>query len=61
MEHKLWIDGKWQATKGGGPMSIEDPATGRKIAEVIRRLTELDFACIDGRLQSVPRPALKSY
>jgi len=35
MEHKLWIDGKWQATKGGGPMSIEDPATGRKIAEVI--------------------------
>ena len=27
----------------------------------IRRLTELDFACIDGRLQSVPRPALKSY
>ena len=44
MEHKLWIDGKWQATKGGGPMSIEDPATGRKIAEVINASRE-DVDC----------------
>jgi betaine-aldehyde dehydrogenase len=45
MEHKLWIDGKWQATKGGGPMSIEDPATGRKIAEVINASREdVDWA-----------------
>lgn len=35
MEHKLWIDGKWQDSKGGKMMSIEDPATGKKIAEVI--------------------------
>ena len=44
MEHKLWIDGKWQATKGGGPMSIEDPATGREIAEVINASRE-DVDC----------------
>lgn len=35
MEHKLWIDGKWQDSKGGKMMSIEDPATGKKIAEVV--------------------------
>ena len=44
MEHKLWIDGKWQATQGGGPMSIEDPSTGRKIAEVINASRE-DVDC----------------
>ena len=44
MEHKLWIDGKWEATKGGGPMAIEDPATGRKIAEVINASRE-DVDC----------------
>ena len=35
MEHKLWIDGKWEDTKGGKMMAIEDPATGNKIAEVV--------------------------
>lgn len=35
MEHKLWIDGKWEDTKGGKMMSIEDPATGKKITEVV--------------------------
>jgi betaine-aldehyde dehydrogenase len=35
MEHKLWINGKWEDTKGGKMMSIEDPATGKKIAEVV--------------------------
>ena len=35
MNYKLWIDGKWEDTKGGSVMSIEDPATGREIAEVI--------------------------
>jgi betaine-aldehyde dehydrogenase len=35
MEYKLWIDGKWQDTKGGNLMTIENPATGREIAEVI--------------------------
>ncbi len=35
MEHKLWIDGKWQDSKGGKMMAIENPATGEKIAEVI--------------------------
>ncbi|HLA43849.1 MAG TPA: aldehyde dehydrogenase family protein, partial [Aggregatilineales bacterium] len=35
MEYKLWIDGKWQDTKGGKRMAIENPATGATIAEVI--------------------------
>ena len=35
MEHKLWIDGKWVDSKGGGKMSVENPATGKKIAEVV--------------------------
>ncbi len=35
MEHKLWIDGKWVDSKGGGMMAVENPATGKKIAEVV--------------------------
>lgn len=35
MNYKLWIDGKWEDTKGGSVMSIEDPTTGKQIAEVI--------------------------
>ena len=34
MDYKLWIDGKWQDAQGGAMMSIENPATGEKIAEV---------------------------
>ncbi|HMR99999.1 MAG TPA: gamma-aminobutyraldehyde dehydrogenase [Anaerolineales bacterium] len=34
MNYKLWIDGKWEDTKGGKMMSIENPATGKNIAEV---------------------------
>ncbi|HSK87335.1 MAG TPA: aldehyde dehydrogenase family protein, partial [Anaerolineales bacterium] len=40
MEHKLWINGQWQDTKGGSLMSIEDPATGKEIAEVINASRE---------------------
>ena len=35
MNYKLWIDGKWEDTQGGNVMSIEDPTTGKEIAEVI--------------------------
>jgi len=35
MEHKLWIDGKWVDSKGGGMMPVENPAIGKKIAEVV--------------------------
>ncbi|HUN24232.1 MAG TPA: gamma-aminobutyraldehyde dehydrogenase [Anaerolineales bacterium] len=35
MEHKLWINGEWQDTQGGGRMPIENPATQQTIAEVI--------------------------
>ncbi|MCZ2126275.1 MAG: gamma-aminobutyraldehyde dehydrogenase [Anaerolineales bacterium] len=33
MTWKLWIDGKWTDSQGGGTMQIENPATGEKIAE----------------------------
>jgi len=35
MDYKLWIDGKWDDSKGRKMMSIEDPTSGKKIAEVI--------------------------
>jgi betaine-aldehyde dehydrogenase len=35
MNAKLWIDGAWSDSQGGGRMAIEDPATGEKIAEVV--------------------------
>jgi betaine-aldehyde dehydrogenase len=35
MEHRLWIDGKWVDSKGGGRMPVENPAIGQKIAEVV--------------------------
>jgi betaine-aldehyde dehydrogenase len=35
MNYMLWIDGKREDTQGGKVMSIENPATGAKIAEVI--------------------------
>jgi betaine-aldehyde dehydrogenase len=57
MEHKLWINGKWEDTKGGKMMSIEDPATGKKIAEVVdasredvdRAVQAAKIAFYDGR------------
>lgn len=35
MTYKLWIDGKWADSQGGGVMAIENPATGEKLAEVV--------------------------
>src|ERR1051325_1880638 len=35
MNYRLWIDGKWEDTRGGNMMPIENPATGEEIAEVI--------------------------
>jgi len=35
MEHKLWIDGAWTDTQDGRRMTVENPATGAPLAEVI--------------------------
>jgi betaine-aldehyde dehydrogenase len=35
MNYKLWIDGAWTDSKGGGVMSIENPSNGQKIADVV--------------------------
>jgi betaine-aldehyde dehydrogenase len=35
MDYKLWIDGKWEDTRGGSMMPIEDPTTGKEIAKVV--------------------------
>ena len=40
MEYKLWINGEWQDTQGGSLMSIEDPTTGKVIAEVVNASRE---------------------
>lgn len=45
MEHRLWINGEWQDSQGGSMMSIEDPATGKEIAQVINASrTDVDRA-----------------
>ena len=33
--YQLWIDGAWKDTQGGKMMTIENPATGETIAEVV--------------------------
>jgi acyl-CoA reductase-like NAD-dependent aldehyde dehydrogenase len=43
MEHKLWINGEWTDSQGGGKMAIEKPATGEKIAQVIDAETMGDY------------------
>src|SRR5258706_16413694 len=35
MSYKLWINGQWTDSKGGRVMTIEDPATGNTLAEVV--------------------------
>ncbi|HTP03253.1 MAG TPA: gamma-aminobutyraldehyde dehydrogenase [Anaerolineales bacterium] len=35
MEHKLWINGRWVDSQGGGTIAVENPATGKKIADVV--------------------------
>jgi len=57
MDYKLWIDGQWVDSDGGQRMSIENPATGEKIAEVVdasradvdRAVTAAHTAFYDGR------------
>ncbi|MGH2621394.1 MAG: gamma-aminobutyraldehyde dehydrogenase [Anaerolineales bacterium] len=35
MKYQLWIDGKWQASQGGGSISILNPANEEPLAEVV--------------------------
>ncbi len=35
MDQKLWIDGRWTDSRGGGRMAIKDPASGERIAEAV--------------------------
>jgi len=34
LDYRLWIDGKWQESRGGGRMKIENPATEETLATV---------------------------
>lgn len=34
MENRLWINGQWADSKGGGRTRVEDPSTGATLAEV---------------------------
>jgi betaine-aldehyde dehydrogenase len=35
MEYKLWIEGRWTEGRIGRRLSVENPATGQKLAEVV--------------------------
>jgi betaine-aldehyde dehydrogenase len=48
MEYKLWINGQWSDSQGGGKIAVENPATGKKIAEVI----EASRADVDQAVQA---------
>ncbi|HLF74738.1 MAG TPA: gamma-aminobutyraldehyde dehydrogenase [Anaerolineales bacterium] len=49
--YKLWIDGAWQESNGGRTMTIENPATGETIAEVI----DASRADVDRAVQAARR------
>lgn len=51
MAHKLWIDGQWADSNGGKLMSIENPATGEKIADVV----DASRADVDAAVQAAHR------
>jgi betaine-aldehyde dehydrogenase len=51
VEHKLWIDGAWVESRGGGTMAVENPATGQKIAEVV----DASLEDVDRAVQSAKR------
>jgi betaine-aldehyde dehydrogenase len=49
--YQLWIDGAWQDTQGGKMMTIENPATGEPIAEVV----DASRADVDRAVQAAKR------
>lgn len=57
MDHKLWIDGGWEASQDGGTLAITNPATGAIIthtpdagpADVARAVAAAHAAFYDGR------------
>ncbi|HJU50993.1 MAG TPA: gamma-aminobutyraldehyde dehydrogenase [Acidimicrobiia bacterium] len=57
MTHKLWIDGGWSESSGGGELKVENPATGEMIDTVVdgsredidRAVTAASEAFFDGR------------
>jgi betaine-aldehyde dehydrogenase len=61
MTHKLWIDGSWTESKGGGELKVENPATGEMVdtvidgsaADVDRAVKAANVAFFDGRWSKV--------
>ncbi|HVM72553.1 MAG TPA: aldehyde dehydrogenase family protein, partial [Anaerolineales bacterium] len=51
IQYKLWIDGKWVDSQGGGMFPVENPATGEKIAEVV----DASRADVDRAVQAAKR------
>ena len=35
MDHQLWIDGAWSASRGGRALPIENPASGEKLGDSV--------------------------
>jgi betaine-aldehyde dehydrogenase len=57
MDYRLWINGEWTDSEGGGRTAIENPATGETVAEVVeasradvgRAVQAAETAFYDGR------------
>jgi betaine-aldehyde dehydrogenase len=66
-KYKLWINGEWVESQGGGVTVVENPATGQKIAEVLdasrvdvdRAVKSAHQAFYDGRWSKLT-PAARS-
>lgn len=47
MDNAMWIDGQWTASKGGGILKVENPATGEIIDTVVNGSKEDVVAAVD--------------
>lgn len=48
MDNRLWINGKWTESKGGGILEVENPATGK----IIDRISNASAADVDTAVQA---------
>ena len=48
MSDKLWIDGRWTASQGGGELKVENPATG----EIVDSVVDASVADVDNAVKA---------
>ena len=52
MDYKLWINGEWTDSKGGGRTTIVNPATEEKIASLFTCIQFVIWFILTPRTQS---------